>query len=645
MDAIVTALLRSEHPDDVKVQYLDHILLKGGLTQEQEVAVAGVLWAVWPAAPAQHGLRQLRGQFLVAFRRYISSPSNDDDDEERACFGWMRTETRLDEWRSATKVLLLFVAFRTPADAGRLHRIFHECPAPAFGRDLPLSALCLKPPQLAEMLIKAGRIPLLGFAGDWLRELLLCVVASEAWAVLLKGGIDVLLTAAEQLDDPRTADGSLVVLETIFLGYQENADVFLTCYAHFYDRIARWPHASPPFASKSLMHLQKLLHGLLFAFPGHPLLQAPLRMLMAQLPPLPTDFVVETYVDARRWTNCAVAAASPFFASDDAGAQHATSAPVRQHSDAIGLKNIGNSCYMNAVLQGLYWTPAMRRLFATRNSAKPGVVAEFCALLGRMQASSSSWLDARTMERFRSVLLPEYQTTRQQDAAEFLHYLLDALESDKAVALHDVFQGSTLRTITCDTCSTASSANEEFTDLHIPIRASVASTPVLADLVRAQFDPEELSSRLENAYFCDICQCSGSATKRISVERAPTHLLVSINRFEYNRLRGAREKVCTAVDCREPVVLPTVHGDVPYDLYAAIVHAGTRADHGHYYTYARHLPDSDWHLLNDSHVARVDDAMVESALAHATTDTPYVLFYKRREATSKKAKIAADAGV
>ncbi|KAF0753526.1 hypothetical protein AaE_005678 [Aphanomyces astaci] len=94
--------------------------------------------------------------------------------------------------------------------------------------------------------------------------------------------------------------------------------------------------------------------------------------------------------------------------------------------------------------------------------------------------------------------------------------------------------------------------------------------------------------------------------KRTVVADAPSHLLVTMSRFQYNLQRGVREKVCTPVACTTSLHLP-VHNNVDvglpsnlggdhvidddhvtYDLYAVTIHAGSRADHGHYYTFARH---------------------------------------------------------
>ncbi|OQR88293.1 ubiquitin specific peptidase 38 [Achlya hypogyna] len=633
MDKLVAALLASEHGDEAQMQYID-VILGSSLTPEQEADVAAVLWAAWPplttpSPVVQHGLRALPQQFLQCIRRYINNPSTEV--EEEACFLWMQTETRLSEWRSAIKVLLIFMALRPPAASSRIHRVFQECPPVAFSESLLVSELCMNAQKLSEMLIKAGRIRLVGYAGMWLRQLLLMLVNCEQWAVLVKGGTDVLLTAAEQLADRDTIAGALVILETIFLGYQENADVFVAFFSHFYDRIARWTTAHPPLSQKIQVQLHELIQGLLFAFPGHPLVQAHLLKITAALPSPPATFNLEAYVESRRWKNCKQATSSPFL-SEDSSSEPA--APRSRIPGVVGLKNVGNSCYMNAVLQGLFWTPGLHELFSGVSSRRGSVVSEFQALVHAARTSEASWLNATIMQRFRSSLVPEYQTSRQQDAAEFLIYLLDALgsQSDRSTAstLAAIFQGTFERQITCDDCRAASVVAEDFTDLHVPVQGTA---PTLPQLLAALFEPEELSERLENAYFCEACNAKRTARKTTCIRSAPQHLILSINRFQYNLQRGIREKICDPVNCSGNVTLPTTTGDVKYEMYAVIVHAGSRADHGHYYAYCRRPSASSgqapWLLLNDSQVSEVGDGLVAGMLAHATTDTPYLLFYRR----------------
>lgn len=77
------------------------------------------------------------------------------------------------------------------------------------------------------------------------------------------------------------------------------------------------------------------------------------------------------------------------------------------------------------------------------------------------------------------------------------------------------------------------------------------------------------------------------------------------------------------------VTLPTVRSQADhstYSLYAAVIHAGTTLDEGHYYTLAK---DNDgWHMYNDDIVSAADESQLHD-LNRAST--PYILFYRRTD--------------
>lgn len=79
----------------------------------------------------------------------------------------------------------------------------------------------------------------------------------------------------------------------------------------------------------------------------------------------------------------------------------------------------------------------------------------------------------------------------------------------------------------------------------------------------------------------------------------------------------------------QAITLPTVRSQAvhaSYTLYAAVIHAGTTLDSGHYYTLAK---DNDqWHMYNDDAVSVSDEAQLNE-LDRAST--PYILFYRRTD--------------
>ncbi|ETV94338.1 hypothetical protein, variant 1 [Aphanomyces invadans] len=563
MDQILHGVLLSDKSDEEKKLCIDHIL-SCSLSSEQQQSIASVCWAMWPegSTPPQvpvlvHALQQLPNQFIVCARRYLKDNQVAGDTSD-ACTLWMECETRHAEWIPVIKVLFLYMSMRPMHMLSRVVSVFQRCSPTPFSTFLLVKDLYLSTEKLASVLIKCGRLPMVGHTGAWVKQFLLLLVKCDQWQVLLTGGNDVILSVAEQLESPNSIHGSLVVLETIFLGFQENADVFLAFFPHFYDRVAPWVTSPPPTSlpTATLIYLHEFLQGLLFAFPGHPFVQAKLSHLCSMLPPLSPSFDVEAIGEELRWKNCKHGDQSPFASTDTATGPHA-STPSNGGADAIihgfmGLRNVGNSCYMNAVLQGLYHTVALRKLVesttptptkrklpstvAPSNGAAV-VAAEFGLLVRQMSAQGSGCVALQHITRFRAALAAEFQTSRQQDASEFLHYLWDLVMThflESRAEWSHVFNGNVARHVTCSRCRAVSTTTEPFLDITVPVPTTGAGLPLLT-LLRAQFATETLSG--DNAYCCEVCNDRVDATKKTVIADAPPHLLVTLSRFQYNLQR------------------------------------------------------------------------------------------------------------
>jgi ubiquitin C-terminal hydrolase len=340
----------------------------------------------------------------------------------------------------------------------------------------------------------------------------------------------------------------------------------------------------------------------------------------------------------------------------------------RQSSCLIGFTNLGNTCFLNAVLQCLLNTPALfqyllgdARRFASQK-ASDGFVDALIAIVqsidrfeGRTTFAKIQPITPATLHAKVSRRLSVFERYKQHDAHEALRYILDCLseelnpnqsipsyaefkdddnESDVMVAqrvwdswqrinssfIQDLFCGQLKNTLICSKCGTQSRTFDPFLDISLPIPKTGEAT--VHDCLSLLFQEEHLSGL--NSSFCARCKVSGASSKRLSIFRLPRILVLHLKRFTNT---GRKINVFVRYP-RDPAVLDLTpfmdkqsgKENVSFQLYAVINHYGD-ATMGHYTAVCKHDALGRWYEYNDADVAEIHADKVVSPSA-------YILFFK-----------------
>ncbi|XP_011298762.1 ubiquitin carboxyl-terminal hydrolase 3 [Fopius arisanus] len=357
---------------------------------------------------------------------------------------------------------------------------------------------------------------------------------------------------------------------------------------------------------------------------------------------------------------------------------------ITKEKKVVGLRNLGNTCFMNVVLQSFNNISHFCEYLTQMPSLEGIAFDEPPTHRGRIVAPgrAKELSDALLAEELRKVLLslslggsngqaispeclflviwkvvPRFRGYQQQDAHEFLTYMLDRLHTEllqllprlgheplglrgKQSIVTAVFGGTLLSVVHCMNCRTDSKTHEPFQDLSLDIpdklqrRNATKEQEEVCSLTFSLsrfFKVEELAD--SELYFCDNCRGKQRSTKRFWIHRLPNVLCLHIKRFRW--CNSYRSKVDTQVDFPMESLdmsMYTVRGSAGgkmgpqnghlYDLAAVIVHHGSGAGTGHYTAFAVH--DGQWFHFNDSSVRPASTESVAKC-------KPYILFYVRRE--------------
>lgn len=158
-----------------------------------------------------------------------------------------------------------------------------------------------------------------------------------------------------------------------------------------------------------LQNIVNLCMALMEHFPGYPHLYEPLQRY---LEPFNPALNYSETLNCESWSD----------------GMHSVIALCNSTSK-VGLNNLGNTCYMNSVLQALFMTKLFRNdLLLSNKDAVPllSKLQVLFALLQYSKRSALSPLDILTLAR-----PPGFQPGQQHDSSEFLGYLLDVLHEQE----------------------------------------------------------------------------------------------------------------------------------------------------------------------------------------------------------------------
>uniref|UniRef100_A0A8C6F7N5 ubiquitinyl hydrolase 1 n=1 Tax=Monodon monoceros TaxID=40151 RepID=A0A8C6F7N5_MONMO len=329
-----------------------------------------------------------------------------------------------------------------------------------------------------------------------------------------------------------------------------------------------------------------------------------------------------------------------------------------------GLRNLGNTCYMNSILQCLCNTPHLADYF-NRNcyqddinrsnllGHKGEVAEEFGIIMKALWTGQYRYISPKDFKITIGKINDQFAGYSQQDSQELLLFLMDGLHEDlnkadnrkrhkeenndhlddfkaaehawqKHKQLNEsiivaLFQGQFKSTVQCLTCHKKSRTFEAFMYLSLPLASTSKCT--LQDCLRLFSKEEKLTDN--NRFYCSHCRTRRDSLKKIEIWKLPPVLLVHLKRFSYDgrwkqKLQTSVDFPLENLDLSQYVIGPK-NNLRKYNLFSVSNHYGG-LDGGHYTAYCKNAARQRWFKFDDHEVSDISVSSVKSSAA-------YILFY------------------
>ena len=291
---------------------------------------------------------------------------------------------------------------------------------------------------------------------------------------------------------------------------------------------------------------------------------------------------------------------------------------------ATGLRNLGNSCYVNATLQALanatpFAESLMRRkekIHADKGERRTEeLLDEITRIVEKLKKGETQYeTPTQIIETVKKLSEGKFGNGNQEDAHEFLMFMLETIHEENIEGesiTEEIFTGERENKLQCTRCKKERNGFPnpvKFNCRYIDIPPEQKESITLEECIKYTYKEEQIQAD------CPQCKGENAWRKSSTIPRYPTCQIVQLKRFEEE---GKKNKRLVHL----PLELENMN------LLAVIEHIGYSQRSGHYTTKCWNEFKQKWCLFDDMYTKDIGEDWL-------STENAYIAIYSFTDRSS-----------